>query len=152
MSKPTPSLWITAAGAVLIAVGSLGPWATALGLSTAGTDGDGVLTLIFAVGIGALLWAAWSSGRRGPLIACAIVAVLVAATGIYNISEINDTDQLARDLSEGEDLMGALEIQANASNLRSVGWGLYVVVIGAAGVALGSLALRRDLRTEDAAG
>jgi hypothetical protein len=72
-TAPT-TYWIALGAAAAIVIGSLGPWATALGgiVSANGTDGDGVITLILALIALAGLWAYWQEPRRG-----AAVGVLV---------------------------------------------------------------------------
>jgi hypothetical protein len=107
-------------GAVLIAIGSVGPWATSPLTSASGTSGDGVITLIAAVLIaGAALFTA-SRGLLGLLI------VVAGGVGIYDlIHEHNKLQSVT---------LGGVQID-------HVGWGLYVVVVGAL-IALGGLVKR----------
>jgi hypothetical protein len=117
MTLPTAALL---GGAALIAIGSVGPWATSPLSSASGTTGDGVITLI-----GALLIAGgtlFTSGRSLLL----ILILIVGGIGIYDF--IHEHDKLRA-------------ITLDGVQIDHIGWGLYVVVIGAV-VALGGLAKR----------
>jgi hypothetical protein len=117
MTLPTAALL---GGAALIAIGSLGPWVTSPLASASGTSGDGVFTLIGAVLIaGAALF---TSGRRLLL----ALVVIVGAIGIYDL--VHELDKVR-------------SVKLEGLQIYHVGWGLYVVVIGAVG-ALGGVAKR----------
>ncbi len=77
-----------------VAVGSFLPWATILVFSKAGTDGDGVITLVLA-GIGGLL-ILLSRSTAASLFA-ALAALSAAAVGFYDTvdvsNRINDLNQ-----------------------------------------------------------
>lgn len=110
-------------GAVLIAVGSLGPWATSPFASESGASGDGVFTLMAAVVLGLV---ALVHNRHDVL---ASVAILVAGgVGVYDIVHIHDR------------LRSAV---FHGVQLDHVGWGLYAVVGGAV-IALVGLAKRES--------
>ena len=99
---------------ILVVVGSLGPWATFLFVSANGTDGDGVLTLIFGVVVlvVAVLRLMRPAERQWlPWLAFVLLA-LSAAIGIYNWADISST-------GDGE-LLGV-----------NVGWGLVVTTLAA---------------------
>lgn len=79
-------------GAALTAIGAFLPWATVLGVSVTGIEGDGILTLLIGlVTAGAVWWRPW--GRRtqiGTLVAGVLVLLIgfasftnVAAIGLY---------------------------------------------------------------------
>ena len=122
---------VTIAGAALIAVGSLLPWASvssAFGtVSFAGTQGDGRITLVLAalIGLGAaVLWR-----RPGPSWILRVVVGLLAAYVIY--IAWNDMSNVSEHAAEESDLV-----------LGSVGAGLYLVLIGGL-AALGGLLIPR---------
>ena len=105
-------------GAVLVAIGSVAPWATSPLTSANGTSGDGVITLIAAVVLGAVAVAT----RAGRVLE--LLAILVAGgVGIYDFIHIHQAVQSAT---------------FDGVQVDHVGWGLYVVIIGAV-VALGGM-------------
>ena len=113
-------------GAVFIAIGSIGPWATSPITSASGTSGDGVITLIAAIVLAGA--AILSNGR---ILAC--LAILVAGgVGIYDLIHIHDRLQ---------------SVTLGGVQLDHVGWGLYVIVVGAV-IALGGL-LKRPTPADD---
>lgn len=114
-------IWACGAfGATLI--GSLGPWATLGVFSKAGTDGDGVITLIAGI-IGIILALVLTRGAR---VAVGVLGLIILAIGIIDIADVS---------SSGEELFGE-EISP------SVGWGLWVVTPGGAAATLCSVARR----------
>jgi hypothetical protein len=117
MTLPTAALL---GGAALIAIGSVGPWATSPLASASGTSGDGVFTLIGALLIAG---AALFTQGRGLLV---ILIVIVGAIGIYDF--IHEHDKLR-------------SVTLDGVQIDHVGWGLYVVVIGSV-IALGGLVKR----------
>jgi hypothetical protein len=124
---------VTIAGAALIAVGSLLPWASvssAFGtVSFAGTEGDGRITLVLAalIGLGAaLLWR-----RPGPAWILRVIVGLLAAYVVY--IAWNDMSNLSEETAEESDLV-----------LTSVGAGLYLVLIGGLAALGGLLIPPRD--------
>jgi len=104
-------------GLVLLAVGSIGPWANVLAISVNGTRGDGKMTLTMAtISVCAVL-----VGRKGPLaLATTLTVVCVLIVGY--------------DLVHVERAVGHTTLLA-----VSAGWGLYVALAGAI-VALFALA------------
>lgn len=132
-------VWIALAAAVLIGVGSLGPWAKTFDSQTMpGTEGDGVITLVAAlVALGAV-WMLAATGKWGPAVVAGLIGLGVAVVGVFDYIDINDTSALARELSEGDDLLRALEVQANADILRNPAWGIYLVIAGGAALAVAS--------------
>jgi len=107
-----------AAGIGLLAVvaGSLGPWATVLGVSVAGTRGDGRLTLI-AAAVALLALVVFGAVGAGAALIASLVALGI---GVYDLVHFQ------RAVSHAT----VLGVQ-----VASAGWGLYLVIIGAAGAA-----------------
>lgn len=103
-----------AVGAVVL--GAIGPWATAFGLSKAGTEGDGVITLIGAILVLVLVTRWWRPT------AALVIAGLIAAVVAYDFIDISGTD------------------------LVSVGWGLYLSVVGAVALVYATLEHRKRPR------
>jgi hypothetical protein len=73
--------------AAVVALAAFLPWASFLGYSKTGVDGDGALTLVIALAGLLLIWRGWL-GWIGQ----AVAAGLVAAVGIY---DLNDAGNLA---------------------------------------------------------
>jgi hypothetical protein len=109
---------IAIAGAILVIIGSLLPWATVDtpfgSVSKNGTEGDGVISLILGVFI--ILGALFRFNRPGnrPWIAF-VFAVLALALGIFEYVDIS---------SDASSISGGF-VDA------SVGIGVYVVILGA---------------------
>jgi hypothetical protein len=112
-------VWFVLGAAVLVCMGSLGPWATISFLTVNGTDGDGVITLILGLiaGTMALLQAA-GRGIWAPIVA-AVCFSLSALTGIIDWADLERT-------FEGSFF----------GNTVSVGWGLVVMTFAAAAGAI----------------
>ncbi len=105
----------------ILVLGAIGPWATAFGVSKAGTSGDGVITLagaLLALGLIRL------AGRPTPAL---VIAVLIDAVVIYDFVDVSGTE------------------------LVSVGWGLYLSLIGGALLTYVTFQLRRPAVTDSAA-
>jgi hypothetical protein len=96
-------------GAVVIAIGSIGPWATSPLTSESGTSGDGVITLIAAA---LIALAAFMRGRTLPF----LLVLVAGGTGVYDAIHIHD--RLAR-------------VTFGGVQIDHVGWGVYAVIIGA---------------------
>jgi hypothetical protein len=113
----TQRIWagVAFAGAV---VGSIGPWVTLGVFSKAGTDGDGVLTLIAAL-LGAILVLS-NRGEHTARIGVGLLGLVIVAFGIYDIAEVS---------SSGIELFGE-QISP------SVGWGLWAVTLSGAAAVL----------------
>jgi hypothetical protein len=117
-------------------MGSLGPWGTVFGISVAGTKGDGVYTLAFGVMAAVALWRAWATGGSRMLTSCAALAGGVLAVGLY------DYQRIARGPDPDEFTTGNELSDAFAEGIAStvaVGWGLYVLILGAAATLAASL-------------
>jgi hypothetical protein len=101
-------------------VGGFGPWATVLGFSVAGTNGDGWFLIgggVLAGGL--LLWR--GPAQRWPLVVAMLVAAIGALVAILDISNVSG-------IAEGSFLEDAV----------SPGWGLYVSLL--ASLSLGAAA------------
>jgi hypothetical protein len=114
-------------GAAVMGVGSVAPWATALGgtIGVNGTTGDGKITLVCAI-ICAVATIAASNGGRSNLALAAIAALVGGGVGLY-------------------DLLNISSLVGSTYGLAQIGWGLYAVVIGGA-VALGAAFMARQER------
>jgi hypothetical protein len=112
--------FIASGGAAVLALGSLLPWLSVTSLfgtfSVAGTEGDGVITLILGgIAAFALLMSTLNAARPG-LLAGAIAAGLGTAVSLYHLVNIGDT------------LAG---VEAESDYVRaSVGVGLYLCAGG----------------------
>ena len=123
VESPQTLLRIGYGACLVIAIGSIGPWATLGFITVSGTDGDGVVTLILAAAAAAFLWR-WSVvGKRSRLIAAAVAGALslvITVSDTVNISNVVD---------------GPLGLDP------SVGWGLIVALIASIGVLAVSIRL-----------
>jgi hypothetical protein len=76
-------------GAAGAFIGAFLPWATVGAFSVAGTDGDGVLTLILGIAVGALGVSGIRTAKKGLLIGSLIRAALIAIIATIDIADIN---------------------------------------------------------------
>lgn len=116
-------LWWIAASALLVCIGSFGPWAKVLFVSAGGLDGDGWITLVAGLAALALL-AVYARAASRPRPAWPLLVVLVAgaiatAVGLYDWVNIETAidDELF-------------------SDAVSVGWGLVLVTFAGASLVL----------------
>jgi hypothetical protein len=117
--KPGVLFWLALGAAAAMVVGGFGPWATVLGFSAAGTEGDGWIVIVIGVVVAAGL-AALNRSRvigSGAAISLLLAGGLVAGIAVYDITNIER-------VAEGTFLEDAI----------SPGWGLYMVL--AAGIVL----------------
>jgi len=119
------AFWIAAGASLLLAIGSLGPWAILGVFSVSGTAGDGVLTIILAIIAGLTLWAFSSRATSVRAWIVMICGVLAAAVGIYDAATIGSTEFL------GE------------TGVVQVGWGLWMVCAASIVVAVAAFSLAR---------
>jgi hypothetical protein len=125
--------WVLLGAGALMLVGSVSPWATVQifgGIAVNGTDGDGVLTLVFAIVIammGVLIGV--GHGRLWTSIVALIFAGLAALTAVVDIVDISR-------VYDGNAHVG--------SDAISVGFGLWLVAVAAGiGVVFSVLAMVR---------
>jgi hypothetical protein len=128
LQKLVTHFWVAIAGAGVVLLGLMGPWAKVISIvsvSVSGFDtGDGKVVACFALGA-FLFLALYARGRRSVfmLIAAAVFGVLVTAAAAYDLFDISSS------LSD-----------VNSDYARaSVGWGLYLTVIGGIAIVAGSL-------------
>ena len=121
---------ITLLGGILLAFGSLLPWTTAtfpLGgtINIAGTEGDGVITLVLGLAVGAAgLVIAMQDGSR---IASVVGVVAAAASSIVIYIAFGSAKEVV-DVAEAAGLSTA-----------SIGIGLWVVALGAIAAFIGTV-------------
>jgi hypothetical protein len=117
-------LWWGLISAVLMVIGSFGPWAKVLGLITVnGTDdgGDGWVVIV-AAAVGAVALVLWRVRSRRWLILTVIAAAAGLATTIYDRVDLEGT-------TNGVDI----------GSLVDAAWGIYVAMIGSASLALAAI-------------
>lgn len=144
MSSRLTLFRIATAGLTATVVGSLAPWATMLGFTINGPDVHGLYTLGFAVAAALALWRGWVENAPDMLLGCAAFAGVALAISVYNFQRISRGPS-AEDLGGGEDLASVFA-QSIASTM-TVGWGLYVVLLGSAGATVAALGAWRFRRT-----
>lgn len=116
-------LWWIAASALLVCIGSFGPWAKVLFVSAGGLDGDGWITLVAGLAALALLavYARAASRPRPvwPLLVVLVAGAIATAVGLYDWVNIETAidDELF-------------------SDAVSVGWGLVLVTFAGASLVL----------------
>lgn len=101
-----PRLPLAAIG--LVVIGAAGPWVTLGSFSKGGLEGDGVITLVLALVAAGVLLLAHFRGRRAPVVVVGICGLLALAIAIIDIADVQDAG------------FGA-----------SVGWGLWLTLVGA---------------------
>jgi hypothetical protein len=136
--QPPPNrtyAYLALACAAAVIAGSLGPWVTITAaffgtIDVRGTKGDGDLTLGLSLAAGLLMALACSAPRRRwPAVLAAVGFLAAAAIGAYDWNNVSD--RLAD--SAGEEFIAS----------AGVGWGLYLVTIGAvAGAIFAGLHIR----------
>lgn len=113
--------WLSCIGMI---VGSIGPWATGGGHSMAGTEGDGRITLALAIvaalalTVRAVRTHVWAVAV--PMVAAVVILVVAIA-----------------DLANLDALLGAL----SSFFTVSIGWGLWLLLASAIGLAVSAFAL-----------
>ena len=107
-------------GAVLVVIGSIGPWATIADSGVGGLDGDGWITLVLALlagGFAAAVFAPAPVARimRWLVLPWTLIALLVTVIDIVDISSTSSefSNQFSDDVFT-----------------LSVGWGLWLVLAG----------------------
>lgn len=122
--------WVLVSAAVL-ALGSIGTWATALGaISAGGLSGGGRYTLIVAIFVAVLMvdmdWrghAKWLLQRRlGTMVVLAIVAVIIC---VLNLADIQ---------------------KSGLGGVVTPGWGLYLATVAAISLVVGTWTVRAQHR------
>jgi len=109
----------------LILIGSLGPWGTVLGLSVAGTEGDGVITLIFGVAAAIMVYLTVSAGASKPKFRAQWVTVALGAlTTVIAIFDIFDI---------------------SSNEAVSPGWGIWLVLLAGGALTFAGIQLARRL-------
>ena len=96
---------------LIIVIGSLMPWVTVGFVSAAGTQGDGVLTLIIGLLLGISALQIWTTRSRWIHGIFAILVVLITGAVFANLADVG---------------------------LSSVGTGVYVTIIGGIAAAWGA--------------
>jgi hypothetical protein len=124
---------VTLLACVAVILGAVGPWQTSLLVDRAGLDGDGVITLVLALGAGALVL------DRPPgsnwLMIAGLLAVGSAFVAGYDLKEIYTSEQTVF----GEEV-----------RLVSPGWGLWLTTVGSVVLAAGATALWVDAPESEA--
>lgn len=83
-SRPAKIIY---AGAAIVVVGAFLPWASLLGQSVLGIEGDGSLTLILAlIAAGVTAWKGWTDRVRYATPALGAIIVFI---GLYDLSNIS---------------------------------------------------------------
>ncbi len=111
----TPGEKLVIGGSVGLVVGAFLPWATVGPFDIAGTDGDGVLTLIIGALVAALAWT-----RKAPraVIVLVGIAVLIGVYDLVDVGRVAGGDEELFDVSIGIGLI----ITVAASVVAVVGW------------------------------
>jgi hypothetical protein len=130
--RPLPLLPLAVAGcALLVVVGSLGPWARVWFITANGTDGDGIITLLLGVAAG--FFTIVRLARPGPGVGMmALAGLALLAAGVIGAIDWNDVAGITSETEEYGDLV-------------QVGWGLVLMTIaGFAGAGLAFVQLFRE--------
>lgn len=119
-------------GGILVAVGSLLPWATATtgfgSISIAGTDGDGKITLVLGAVAALVGFLSIETTSQGLRVTAFIAGALAGLAGAMDYSSLD------KRLNE-----------ASSDAIRaSIGPGLYLVLVGAVAIGWGAVSLKPD--------
>jgi hypothetical protein len=110
--------------AVAVIVGAIGPWQTTFIVDRAGTDGDGLITLVLGVAAGLLVFVK-PPGSRWLMVA-GLLGAVCAVVGIADLINVNGSTQ---------------SIYGRELKLVSPGWGLWVTAIAAIVLTVSAAAL-----------
>jgi hypothetical protein len=88
--RPSVLFWVAALAAVAMVVGGLGPWATTLGFSANGTEGDGWIVIVAGglVAVGMVSTHRRCFAGKGTVVSLLLVGGTVAAMSVYDINHI----------------------------------------------------------------
>jgi predicted membrane channel-forming protein YqfA (hemolysin III family) len=114
-------------GASAIIIGTIGPWATTALESIAGTKTDGTWTLFAGVLALVLLMA------RRVVLFNILIGLAVGAEAIHRITKVNGY---------------SVEAFGQTVHPASVGWGLWVMVIGCVALIVGSWFFTDEVKTQ----
>jgi hypothetical protein len=86
--KPSVLFWVAASAAVAMVVGGLGPWATTLGFSASGTEGDGWIAIVAGglVAVGMVSARKRSFAGNGAVVSLLLAGTSVVVTSVYDIT------------------------------------------------------------------
>ena len=121
------AIWAAGICTGLVAIGSLGPWATSALESTTGLVGDGKISLGLAIVAAIALGFYVSEAGPGRAIVIAICGALAALVGVIDLVDIES--RTTRAFGREVDLIAA-------------GWGLYVLIAAGAGLLVSGILLR----------
>jgi hypothetical protein len=116
-------LMVCTAAIVLLVIGSIGTWVKVGPVTGDGLSRDGKITLILAIIAGLFLVIAAARGRHISRVGIGITAVLALATCIYDVQDVSSADVLGQS--------------------ASVGWGLWMCLVGSFVLAVGTVVARR---------
>jgi hypothetical protein len=106
------------AAALVVVIGSLGPWASFGPFSASGTQGDGIVSLALAIVAAFMVWRWSGKPAMWKLVIALIAAVLALATTGYEVVHVSNSD-------------------------LTVGWGLILALLGSTGLVLSAARLVR---------
>jgi hypothetical protein len=137
--------WWMGVSALLVCIGSMGPWATVLFITVGGLNGDGQFTLV--LGLAALVFLAVyvrSTRRPRPAWPVALIVLAGLAAGLAGAYDWSNLHRAASD-AENEDNIFSATI--------SVGWGLVVMTVAGFSLAVAGITTyaRRPHEPEPAA-
>jgi len=127
VSNVKPSWWMIGIAAIGV-IGAFLPWATFGIFSVAGTDGDGVITLILFIIFG--LIGLWLSRQGEPTVATGVKVLLIILMAVVVVIAVYDIANIS---SEGDSFIKV-----------SPGGGLYLTLIsGIAGLVIAARLTRK---------
>jgi len=126
--------WFALLSAVLLIVGSFGPWATALNIvSISGTHGDGWIVIAIAAFAITMLWRHARTGTRGAIVWVTLAGVGSAIIGLVDRSDIANK--------------GSGDLLGQHVTLVRPAWGIYMVIVASIALAATGWALFRSSGT-----
>lgn len=125
---------VALAACAAIVVGSIGPWVSTPIIDKAGTDGDGLVTLLLAV-IGGLV--ILRSPKSRWLLIPAIFGILIAGVAVYDLIEVMSNSEA--------------ELFGEPVDIIDPGWGLWLTTIASVPFLIASYWHYREAREDDEA-
>ena len=86
--KLTTNQKVCILGAILVVIGAFSPWATWGFFSVAGTSGDGVITLIVGLVVGASSFSPPSNKKRIAYLGLGLIIILIGCVDASNVAGI----------------------------------------------------------------
>jgi hypothetical protein len=128
--RKTTDAILAGIGAVLVIIGAFLPWVKVAFISAAGTDGDGVITLIIAAIAGVLILVRLNNWSAILCLLVCLGGLIISGIAIYDMINIQDKIDSAR---------GQSELASAFLSSARIGEGLYATLAGGVAMVIGGV-------------